>query len=498
MNLAASTPDGAFNAYNPLPKQWAATRCPALEVLYGGDKGAAKTHWLVGTWLPLLDLARRRHEATGRKQHRCRIVIFRKNLDDLKDFLAKSREIYPAFDPQMGEDGYHINDKTWTFTSGATLSLRHLDGPEDYRGYHGQELVGVGFDQVEQIPYEAYSFIVANCRSGDPEYHAVRRVNCTANPGGHDWIIGHFGIDKDPEGGKILTIEVTNKDGSKHQIRRAFIRARLRDNPYLPPDYEAHLRANMNEDEIAMYLEGDFFRVAGAFFSKLLRPSVHFRKSIPIPGSWDMRFSLDWGSSNPACLLIGAKDNDGRLWVIDEIHKPGITGEKFGEDMAEKWRNQTWSNERHFAVSDFWGVIDKQAMDGYGSEATAGDGIAKWGFRVFNANKRRETGCNAMKERMLMDRHGNPRVVIFEDRCPALCRALSAIESQAPKAPDDYKDNSPYSHAIDAFRFLCMEFPVERRIETTAAEQDMKKWERLIAVARGRQQREHSASGGYD
>ncbi|HYF55371.1 MAG TPA: terminase family protein [Salinarimonas sp.] len=497
LTSAAGTPI----AWKPLPVQELALTCPAREVLYAGSKGSGKSDWLAASWLPILKLAQEKFERTRQPQRKCRIVLFRKNLEHLKDLIAKTHYIYPMFDPAMGSRGYHTNEKIWTFTSGATVAFRHLDGPTDHLGYHGNELVGVGFDQLEQIPKEVYTFIIANLRSGDPDYHAARKVRATANPGGYDWIIPYFGIDQNPEGGKILRIQARNDDGTVHESTRAFILAKIKDNPHLPPDYEAQLRAIYNEDELDMYVNANFFRVAGAYFSTLFRPSLHLKKSHPIPSSWEFRFAMDWGSTNPACWLLGARDNDGRLWVIDELHGPGVTGRRFGETLTKKFQAQKWCAEKTFRVDDFYGVIDKQAMDRYGSDASAADGISDWGFRLFPAQKDRESGCNAMKERLLLDRHGNPQVIVFEDRCPNLVRALSAIQSQAPKNPDDYEDGSPHSHAVDAFRFLCMEFPVRPSADVNPKDAQMQAWERYVQRAKAMQrQREGDSyiSGGYE
>lgn len=484
--------------WEPLPKQAVALSCPARELLYGGEKGGGKTEYLVACWLPLFELAQRKYEATGQKQHKCRIVVFRKNLEHLKDYIAKSQYIYPRFDPKMGTDGWHINNKTWTFTSGATLECKHLDGPTDHLGYHGQELVGIGWDQVEQIEKDVYTFVVANNRSGDPDYHAARLVRATANPGGQDWIIPYFGIDTHPEGNRIIRNEIVNSDGSKHETTRAFIRARLRENKWLPPDYEAQLRSMYNADEVAMYLEGDFFRIAGSYFSKFLRPALHFQKSRPIPSTWDFRYAIDWGSTNPAALLVGARNNDGILYVIDELHKPGITGRRFGEDLADKWKAQKWCPDRVFKLDDFWGVIDKQAMDKYGSEETAASGIMEWGFRLFAAKKDRTAGCNQLKERLLLDRHGNPQIVIFEDRCPQLVKALSAIKSQAPKDPDDYADDSPLSHIVDALRFLAMEYPVHNIRDVNPIDAEVARWNATLLRRREAEQNvDGRTTGGY-
>lgn len=488
---------GGQLAWRPSPKQASAMMCPAFELLFGGAKGGGKSHFLAACWLPILQLAHAKWKRTGQLQKKCRIAIFRKNLNDLDDFIAKTFEIYPLFDPQMGIEGYHKNQKVWTFSSGATVECHHLDGPDDYKGFNGNEFVGLGFDEVQQIGYDAYSFLVAQVRNGDPDYHAARMVRSTANPGGEDWIIPHFHIGECPKGGKVFreTIEVR---GVKHDITRAFIRSFLWDNPHLPADYEAQLRATMNADEVAMYLEGDFFRVAGSFFSKFLRTNLHFVKSHPVPSSWDFRWGLDWGSTNPAAFLVGCVDNDGRLYIIDELVQPGVTGKHFGEALNEHWKRQRWCGDRVFQNGDFWGVIDKQAADNYGSEDTAADGIAEWGFRMFPADKRRRNGTNQMKERLLLDRHGKPQVVIFEDRCPNLVRALSAIPSNAPKDPEDYNPQSPFAHVCDAFRFLCMEFPTKTVREENPVDAEVARWDAMLRKTREQRSDNPGAMGtGY-
>ena len=483
--------------WTPLPKQALAIGCPARELLFGGSKGGSKTSYLVACIIPILNLANEKWKATGQLQHKCRMILFRKNLEDLKDFIAKTFSIYMPLDP--GAE-YHKNDKTWTFSSGATLALRHLDSPTDHLGYNGHEFVAMLCDEVQQIPFEAYAFLCWQVRSGDPDYHAARMIRCTANPGGYDWVADHFMIDDCPGGGRIFSVKVQNTDGSEHTTTRAFIRAGIRDNPHLPPDYEAQMRSLMTEDEIAMYIDGDFRRVAGAFFSRLLRPSAHFVKSRPIPDSWEMRFGMDWGSTNPACVHVGALDPDGRLWIIDELHKPGVTGRKFGEDMKELWARQAWSPSKKWKVDDFWGVIDRQAMDRYGSEATAAAGIQEWGFRIFQAQKDRIAGCNQLKERLLMDRDGNPRVVIFEDRCPQLCNALSKIHSDAPEKPEEYDPRSPHAHAVDAFRFLCMEFPVHTARTENPVDAEVARWGNMLRRRKDAQREADrpDVSGGYD
>lgn len=489
--------------WEPLPKQRVALACPAFELLYGGSKGGAKTNFLVACVSGLLALAHRKWLATGQKQMKCRIIMFRKNLEDLKDAIAKSFEIYPHLDPEMGPGGWHSKEKFWEFTSGATVEMRHLDGPTDHESYNGNEFVALLFDEVQFISWEAYAFLVAQVRSSDPDYHKMLMVRATANPGGPhgDWVRRHWHIDECPEGNRIFGHEVTLKDGTKRLRTRAFIRSYLADNKYLGADYEAQLRSIWGPDEIRMYLDGDFDCVAGAFFSHLLR-AVHFVKSKPVPASWDKMFSIDWGSTAPACWLLGAMDDgDGRIYIIDELHQPGITGRTFGEALAGKYSRQKWCSDKVYKTGDFWGVIDTQAMDRYGSESTAAAGIMEWGFRIFGADKNpgeRAIGINQVKERLLMDRQQQPQMVIFEDRCPHLVRALKGMQSLAPIDPEDYDPKSPLAHAIDALRFLCMKWPIRKVIEVNKTDIEVARWNRMIKQHKGSDDDGGHMGGGYD
>ncbi len=490
--------DGQTIVWKAEPKQKLAMECPAFELLYGGSKGGMKTAYLVACVLELLRRAHEKWEATGQKQKKCRIIVFRKNLEDIKDFIAKTFELYPHFDPTMGTDGFHVKDKYWEFTSGATVEMRHLDGPLDHEGYQGNEFVAVLFDEVQYISYEAYSFLVAQVRSSDPDYRALLMVRCTANPGGPhgDWVKRYFFVDECPKGGKLFDVETTLRDGRSITIRRAFIRSYLADNPYLDPDgrYEAQLRATLSPEQVRMYLDGDFDCVSGAFFAHLLKPQVHFQKSRPLPANYEMVHSTDWGADAPACTHWGAKDPDGRVYIIDELHQPGVTGRLYGEAMREKYKHQKWSSGHIWKPEDFWGVIDTQAMDRYGSEATAAAGIMEKGFRIFGAQKNpgeRAIGINQMKERLTLDRKGQPQIVIFEDRCPNLTRALKGIQSK-PLDPDDYDPRSPLAHAIDSYRFLHMVWPVQAVDETHPMDAEVARWQRITKA-----QRSTSDDGAY-
>lgn len=488
--------------WEPLPKQAVALACPAFELLYGGSKGSAKTHFLVACVAPLLAFAHQKWMATGIKQLKVRVLVFRKNLNDLEDFIIKTFDIYPHLDPQAQ---WHAKEKFWEFESGASVEINHLDDPMAHESFNGNEITALLLDEVQFISYTAYAFLVAQVRAGDADYKPFLMVRATANPGGPhgDWVRKYWSVDTHPEGGKIFRHEVINRDGSRHYATRAFIRAKLSDNPHLDADgsYEAQLRSIWSNDEIRMYLDGDFDCVAGAFFSSLIRPTIHFQKSKPIPANWEMLFSIDWGSTAPACWLLGARDADNRVWVIDELHRPGITGRTFGEAMKQKYVHQKWSKDKVWKLDEFWGVIDRQAMDRYGSEATAAAGIQEWGFRIFEADKlpgERKVGIEQMKERLLLSRTGEPQLIVFEDRCPNLVMALKAIGSCAPEDPEDYDPRSPHAHACDSLRFALMKWPVRSEITDNPVDAEVARWNRVLKRQRRDAPDENATTGGYE
>lgn len=366
---------------------------------------------------------------------------------------------------------------------------------------------GLAADQVEELAHEVYAFLVAQVRTSDEYYKPYLQVRCTANPGGRhgDWVKKHF-IDPHPEGNKVIKTEIINADGTKRVVTKAFIPSALKDNPYLYEDgqYEARLRASLPDHLVKMYLEGDWDAVEGAFFSSLIRPETlffDFREQFPhgIPPTWEMKFGLDWGSTAPAAAEFGVKDNDGRIWLIGEHTKPGITGRRFGESMFQWFNLQKWSDSRKWKVEDSYGLIDHQAMGKYGSEgATAADGIASWGWRIFPANKDRYSGIEQICERLQIRADGYPGIRIARDMCPVLSRMLQTIRVN----PRDAKDYDPddHAHTVDACRFLLQDWPVLDLRTEDPRDKQVRQWEDYINKARARQNStEHSHSyAGYE
>lgn len=251
--------------WEPLPKQRLAMACPVDEMFWGGVKGGGKTDLMVMRPAPVLQLAQKKFERTGQRQ-RCAMVIFRKTLsNESRDMIDRSKILYPMLDPQMGIRGWHEQAKRWDFTSGATVTFAHLDGPDDYKRWNGIELVGIGIDQAEEcLPYDVFKFLAANNRTTDPDYAAKKWLLLTGNPGGPyaDWLHRYF-IKPHPQGGEFIDRKIKVKGGTKTITRtRIFIESLLEDNPYYYNDgaYEANLR-DLPLHMQRWYLHGDWVRL---------------------------------------------------------------------------------------------------------------------------------------------------------------------------------------------------------------------------------------------
>lgn len=489
--------DGREVIWTPQPRQLLALQCPVDELMYGGQKGGGKSDYLIMCAYEQMALAEAKFRSTGRLQ-RGRAILFRKNLRHLDDLISRSKELFPSIDPQMGMNGWASQPKKWTFTSGYTFEFAHLDGPDDHEAYQGQEITALLFDQVEEVPFEVYLYLCGQVRSRDDDMRKLLMVRTTANPGGKyaNWVKDYFVTPC--KSGKIIREEVSLPSGRKHTVTKAFVPAKLADNKYLynDPSYEARL-AMMLPHQREMYLAGNWDVVVGAFFAGVLDTKVHFISSFSIPASWELGAGMDWGTNAPAAWELAARSPDGDVFFIDEIYGPGKTGRIFGERILNRFKNQRWSRERRWELEEIYTVLDKSTWTGHGGEGgTAAVSMQNMGIRFFPAENTpgsRQVGVEQWIERLTIE-NGKPKVYIFVDRCPALCRALQTLAVD-PHNPNDV-DTDGEDHAYDGARYKLMDWPVRPLEPEKQGDKDVARWLALRAE-RDRIQRTESVTG-YD
>ncbi len=471
--------DGRQIYYDPLPKQRLFHASPCFETMFGGRKGPGKTMALIADpCITQLVLANRYYRKTGIKSKGW-ALIFRKNYNRLKEIIAKAVHFYKLIDPDAPE--YKSADHIKEFSCGYRIEFCHLEGPHDHENYHGREPTSVGIDQVEEIPYEQYVYVRAQIRSTDPCFvnPATWKMKTTANPLGQHaaWVKDYFVAPHRP-GMKPITEKYVVSDGRTVERSRIFIPAGMKDNPYLPVDYEASLMSLPDHMRRA-YLEGDWDVTVGSYFGDLWNRQTHVipYEFQPAP-HWPIYMGGDWGTRAPACTLFAAIDNDHRIVVLDEIYHPASTGTEFGLEILALMKRRGWHPQ------NVWGWMDSGAKVSNGSSGPSPwEAMWQLGIQWDEADKSagsRVAGWTEMRERLRVRFDGKPSIFIREN-CENLLRELPNAVADERK-PDDI-DTKQSDHALDALRYLCSGRP----LGTTAAQkadQEVEQWSRIAHAQR--------------
>lgn len=284
--------DGVRRIWKPFPRQEKFLSLPdeVFEAFYGGSVGGGKSELLV--LIPIL--------RGWYKKANFRGIIFRRTMPELKESLIpRSEEIYKALGAV-----YNATDHIWKFPSGAVIKFSYLESMADARSHDTAEFHYAAFDELTHFEEGEYTYIASSrVRSTDRELPAC--VRSASNPGniGHGWVRSLF-VEPDREGlGDTILFDESTK------TYRAFVRARLTDNPYLmksDPNYINRLR-RLPPAEYKAKVEGDWWVFAGQVFTEwreIYLPSepryaLHVVDAFIIPSYWPRVISIDWGGTNP-------------------------------------------------------------------------------------------------------------------------------------------------------------------------------------------------------
>lgn len=445
-------------------------------MMYGGAKGGGKSDFILFDFLPQLEWATRKWKENGYLTQG-RAVLVRKEFGRLKDLINRAHIMFKLIDPEVR---WREQDHMFTFPCGYRFEFGHLEGPQDHDNYQGQQYSWVGFDQLEEIPEPQYRFIKLQIRNGDGPSDIPKsmwRVRSTANPMGRyaDWVKERFVIPA-REGFKIISETIKTSQGDVVR-ERVFIPATLRDNPHLPPEYEAELLSAPDHYRRA-FLDGDWDVTPGSFFGDVFDPRIHVCDPFDLPKNWEVFRAADWGSKKPACCLWIAIDNDSNLIVVEELYEPGQNGQYFGKKLLEVEEAWKWVDSKGY--SKLHGYMDHQGRQDYGALGpTPTEAMIEMGISWFDATKERNLGWTEIRRR-LMERGGpagkTPGLRIFRN-CRNLIRTLPNLIAK-PEDLDDI-DSKQEDHAADALRYGCMSRPMSRYGEDTG-KSEMDAWESLM------------------
>jgi hypothetical protein len=246
--------------HDPTSKQKEFLELGEREALYGGAAGGGKSDALLMGALQYVD------------QKDFAALVLRRSYTD----LSLPGAIMDRSHDWLRNSGAHWDDrkKSWKFPSGASITFGYLENEKDKYRYQSSEFQYIAFDKLTQFVETQYLYLLSRLRrlrgSSTP-----LRMRAASNPGGvgHDWVKARF------------------VDGNK-----AFVPARLDDNPHLDREEYRYALEQLDETTRAQLRDGIWVRDGYGLVYKF-EPERNIVEQLPTGHEWQHILGVDLGAS---------------------------------------------------------------------------------------------------------------------------------------------------------------------------------------------------------
>lgn len=411
------------------------------EALFGGSAGPGKSMALIADVLPQMVVERARVESREISRSSGMSIHFRREMPRLEETIFRAKELYGTVDPGFKfNDNDHAGITSW----GYRVKFAHLKDADSFLNYRSNQYTHVAFDELIEFEQDQYHELVGRVRSTDPVLRSMLKARAASNPA-PGWVREYF-VDPAPKGRVILRKRFRLHDGTTEERTRLYLPALLYDNP--DKEYVRQYEANLMDKPAhirAALLEGNWYVVAGAFFSDEWDEQRVVIKPFKIPAGWRRFRSGDWGYKEECVILWWAVSPEGDLICYRELTLNGRKAKKRYDawEVAKRIKEIEMSaNEWNYREdrSRLTGWMDTQLWEERGHRGpTMADDMAREGVYWLKASKGRKQAAQQMIVRL--NEHGandQPGIMFFEN-CTGCITTIPAIgtDKEDPEKPAD-------------------------------------------------------------
>ncbi|MEI7732749.1 MAG: terminase family protein [Verrucomicrobiota bacterium] len=404
----------------------AARACDALAgptaVGYGGARGGGKSHWLLAQ-MGADDCQR----VPGLK---CLLLrkVGKANVEHFEDLRQR------LFGKLKHEFSAHKG--LLTFANGSRIIAGHFQAEKDIDAYLGLEYDVIGIEEATTLSHRKHQDITTCCRTSKPDWRP--RIYSTSNPGGigHSWYRTRF-VHPYLQGKETAT---------------RFVPAKVDDNQYNNPEYRKVLEGLSGWQKKA-WLDGDWDIAAGQFFTTFRR-EAHVVEDFDDRRAVEWFAALDYGFTHYTVCLLGCRDGDGNLFIVDEHAERLWLPQRHAAAIKAMLARHGVTVER---LRRFVAGADVFSRQSDGSTVSAQ--YARHGFNLRVANMDRVNGWAEVLQRLGDIEAGIAPTLFIHRRCGRLVETIPALQHD-PNRPEDVlkvdadEDGNGGDDAADALRYL--------------------------------------------
>lgn len=353
--------------------------------------------------------------------------------------------LVPLLNQIVKKDNYR-EDRQYciiTLSNGSTIWGAGLDDAERVEKIMGSEYSTIFVNEATQISYETFQKLKTRLSLKVVNEYGIelnRKMIIDCNPRNEfHWIYKYFILRKDPNN---PTQALRPEQVAQISHRKWF----PIDNPFLPPDYLEILN-NLTGVERQRLLEGQWVSQEGLVYPNFQDCLV---EPFPIPDTWQVVGSVDFGYTNPFAFLWLAYDQSNETYYCyEEYYQRERTVREHCIELRKRKKPD-------------WIVADHDAED----RAT----MLEEGFETSPAQKDITTGIQAVTQ--LMNSKNGIKLKIFRS-CVNLIEELSVYMWEKSKDGKNEKEVPVkfMDHSLDALRYVCKEIVSPGRVEASVVYQ---------------------------